>query len=112
MNTDLIKQLELALAVERGEVPRSEVQAKYLSENKWVDLEDSEPPHKWDYCLYEYRHKPKPREWWSVEYDDGSFWHGFDTEESAKKAMASHVGQCFDSRIPKRAFLSREVTND
>lgn len=59
MNDSLIKQLELALQVERGEVLKDEIQVSRLGTDIWHGVGKG---HVWDYCLYEYRRKPKPLE--------------------------------------------------
>lgn len=105
MNTDLIKQLELAIAVERGEVPLSEVQWKHrdIKDGKWRVI--TLRPEEWNYRDYEYRRKPKPLECWVAEYGPGHyklFWH------------KEHEGlsRPTDCKEPTRMIKMREVTDD
>ena len=61
MNDSLIKQLELAIQVERGEIPRDEIQVKHVKDvddTVWVDLGGA----GWDFRFLHYRRKPKPLE--------------------------------------------------
>lgn len=65
MNHDLIKQLELAIQVERGEVPLSEVErrlnADYISTDNsrlvWHPAPGTHTPKHWNFREYEYRNR-------------------------------------------------------
>lgn len=116
MNTDLIKQLELALAVERGEVPLSEIQRRlrheYISSNKefmqWHACHDHHTPEIWKHNKYEYRRKPKPLEKWLMFYSDNSA-RSFESFEEAKAAMEQEKNSYL---TPVGIIHMREVTNE
>ena len=62
MNDSLIKQLELAIAVERGDLPLSEVQLKLKRLNEFSDASPIATSASWNFEAFEYRRKPKPLE--------------------------------------------------
>ena len=94
MNDSLIKQLELAIQVEKGEVPLIEVERRPIVDltngvrhgMKWNPIASDYDPRFWDHENYEYRRKPKPLEKWLMFYSDKSA-RSFDSLEDAKEAM-------------------------
>ena len=112
MNTDLIKQLELAIAVEKGEVPLSEVQWKRRdqteSEMPWRACACG--PQEWSFDNCQYRRKLKPLELWMNQRHDG--YRKFFESEAA--AMDNAENERVSGRGPYSVIAKRmrEVTND
>lgn len=113
MNTDLIKQLRLAIEVEEGKVPMGDIQRRlkheYISRDK-TQMEWSHPPgwdtpESWNHKEYEYRRKPKPLECWVAEYDS-----------CLKKLLWDEnqepISRPKDAGKLVRLVKMREVTND
>ena len=70
MNDSLIKQLELAIQVEKGEVDLGEVQFRTRQNGEWKPT--GMLPIHWQHSQCEYRRKPKPLECWFLIYIDQS----------------------------------------
>ena len=60
MNDSLIKQLELAIAVIKGEIPHDEIECRHERNSNWD--KKVTPINSWEFHPYEYRRKPKPLE--------------------------------------------------
>ena len=86
MNDPLIKQLELAIQVEKGEVSWGEIQYRPLSEPPefgWICVAPCGKP-SWNFTNAEYRRKPKPLECWVNTMSGGSVERrAFDSFEDA-----------------------------
>lgn len=96
MNDSLIKQLELAIQVEKGEVPWGEIQYRPLSEPPefvWICVAPCGKP-SWNFTNAEYRRKPKPLELWVNIYENGVI-TAHKTQEDATDCMPVSVcGHC------------------
>lgn len=74
MNTELIKQLELAIAVERGEVQANEVEERGRNSLSHPFGDWRQKSGEWwsfGTGYTEYRRKPKPLELWVNIYENG-----------------------------------------
>lgn len=105
MNTSLITQLELALAVERGKVPREEIQHRRCFEGTMTMEWYMSGIPTWNFQSFEYRRKPKLLECWVAEYGPGHhklLW----TQGQEASSRPPDRGE------PTRMILMREVTNE
>ena len=114
MNNTLIDQLKLAIQVESGEVPLSEVtrrlRPEYISKDvtqyDWQSLSDRHKPSTWNHEEYEYRRKPKPLECWVNTYTDGSS-SSFERKCDAVDSADEDHNRCVIERV---AVHMREVS--
>lgn len=107
MNDSLIKQLELAIAVERLEVPMEDLQCRPKHPGyDWGAC--STTPQCWNHKDYEYRRKPKPLELWFVFYDDRSAM-SYESSDMARNAFDREKNSIIP---PTKIVHMREVTND
>lgn len=123
MTPTLIDQLKLAIQVESGEVPLSEVQRRlnedYISKDRtamtWNPIASDHTPKNWSLKEYEYRRKPKPLERW-MNLDSGGVEEFFKSEEVAKRNADMRTKMTEDTglgyAITRIAVHMREVTND
>lgn len=118
MTPTLIDQLNLAIQVESGEVPLSEVQqrCRHALEYPFGDWEAKAGGH-WSFGTgyLEYRRKPKPLERW-MNLDSGGVEEFFKSEEVAKRNADMRTKMTEDTglgyAITRIAVHMREVTND
>lgn len=90
MNDSLIKQLELAIQVEKGELEWTDTECRRKNIEQWEApivrcLKDGQIKPVWNFESFEYRRKPKPLECWFLIYIDQSA-KLFTSMEGAQKA--------------------------
>lgn len=92
MNDSLIKQLELAIAVIKGEIPHDEIECRHERNSNWD--KKVTPINSWEFHHYEYRRKPKLLELWVNIYEYGVI-TAHKTQEDATDCMPVSVcGHC------------------